>query len=91
MRPLRLMIDGFGSYRERTEVNLSDVDFFVLTGPTGSGKSTIIDALCFALYGTVPRWGKGNVIKNALAPPRPRAESAWCSKLQAHDSPQCGS
>jgi exonuclease SbcC len=62
------MLNGFGSYRERTEINLSDVDFFVLTGPTGSGKSTIIDALCFALYGTVPRWGKGNVIKNALAP-----------------------
>lgn len=68
MRPLRLMLDGFGSYRDRTEVNLSDADFFVLTGPTGSGKSTIIDALCFALYGTVPRWGKGNVIKDALAP-----------------------
>jgi exonuclease SbcC len=68
MRPLRLMLDGFGSYRERTEVDLSDVDFFVLTGPTGSGKSTVIDALCFALYGTVPRWGKGNVIRNALAP-----------------------
>jgi exonuclease SbcC len=68
MRPLRLMIDGFGSYRDHTELDLSDVDFFVLTGPTGSGKSTIIDALCFALYGTVPRWGKGNMIRNALAP-----------------------
>jgi exonuclease SbcC len=68
MRPLRLMLDGFGSYRERTEIDLSDVDFFVLTGPTGSGKSTVIDGLCFALYGTVPRWGKGNVIRNALAP-----------------------
>ncbi|HEY0452608.1 SMC family ATPase [Actinophytocola sp.] len=68
MRPLRLMFEGFGSYRESTDVHLSDVDFFVLTGPTGSGKSTVIDALCFALYGTVPRWGKGNVIRNALAP-----------------------
>src|SRR6266496_4433908 len=68
MRPLRLMFEGFGSYREHTDVQLSDVDFFVLTGPTGAGKSTVIDALCFALYGTVPRWGKGNVIRNALAP-----------------------
>ena len=68
MRPLRLLLEGFGSYRERTEVDLSDVGFFVLTGPTGSGKSTVIDAVCFALYGTVPRWGKGNVIRNALAP-----------------------
>ncbi len=68
MRPLRLMFEGFGSYREETDVQLHDVDFFVLTGPTGAGKSTVIDALCFALYGTVPRWGKGNVIRNALAP-----------------------
>ncbi|GAB3463232.1 AAA family ATPase [Actinophytocola sediminis] len=68
MRPLRLMFDGFGSYREETDVQLSDVDFFVLTGPTGSGKSTVIDALCFALYGTVPRWGKKDAIRNALAP-----------------------
>src|SRR3954452_10654526 len=68
MRPLRLVFEGFGSYRDHTDIQLSDVDFFVLTGPTGSGKSTVIDALCFALYGTVPRWGKGNVIRNALAP-----------------------
>jgi exonuclease SbcC len=68
MRPLRLMFEGFGSYRDETDVVLHDVDFFVLTGPTGAGKSTVIDALCFALYGTVPRWGKGNVIRNALAP-----------------------
>jgi exonuclease SbcC len=68
MRPLRLMFEGFGSYRDETDVALHDVDFFVLTGPTGAGKSTVIDALCFALYGTVPRWGKGNMIRNALAP-----------------------
>jgi DNA repair protein SbcC/Rad50 len=68
MRPLRLMFEGFGSYRDRTDIELHDVDFFVLTGPTGAGKSTVIDALCFALYGTVPRWGKKDAIRNALAP-----------------------
>src|SRR6266699_2738395 len=68
MRPLRLLLDGFGSYRVPTEADLSDVDFFALTGPTGSGKSTLIDGLCFALYGTVPRWGKENAIAQALAP-----------------------
>jgi exonuclease SbcC len=81
MRPLRLLIDGFGSYRDSTELDLSDVDFFVLTGPTGSGKSTVIDALCFALYGTVPRWGKGNVIRNALAPST--AECRVCLVFEA--------
>ena len=68
MRPLRLLLDGFGSYRQPAEADFSDVDFFALTGPTGSGKSTLIDGLCFALYGTVPRWGKENAIADALAP-----------------------
>jgi len=68
MRPLRLLLDGFGSYREPADIDLHDVDFFALVGPTGSGKSTVIDGLCFALYGTVPRWGKENVIAQALAP-----------------------
>ena len=68
MRPLRLALDGFGSYRQLADIDFSDVDFFALTGPTGSGKSTVIDGLCFALYGTVPRWGRENVIAHALAP-----------------------
>ena len=68
MRPLRLVLDGFGAYRQTAEADFSDVDFFALVGPTGSGKSTLIDGLCFALYGTVPRWGKENAIAYALAP-----------------------
>ena len=68
MRPVCLLLDGFGSYRQATEADFSDVEFFALVGPTGSGKSTLIDGLCFALYGTVPRWGKENAIAQALAP-----------------------
>ncbi len=68
MRPLRLLLDGFGSYRQPASVDFTDIDFFALTGPTGSGKSTVIDGLCFALYGTVPRWGRENAIAHALAP-----------------------
>ncbi len=68
MRPLRLLLDGFGTYRQPADADFSDVDFFALIGPTGSGKSTLIDGLCFALYGTVPRWGSQNAIAQALAP-----------------------
>ena len=68
MRPLRLLLDGFGSYRQPASIDFTDVGFFALCGPTGSGKSTVIDGLCFALYGTVPRWGKENTIAHALAP-----------------------
>jgi len=68
VRPIRLLLDGFGTYRNPTEIDFADVDFFALVGPTGSGKSTVIDALCFALYGTVPRWDNEREVRNALAP-----------------------
>ena len=68
MRPLHLLLDGFGTYRNKTEIDFTDVEFFALVGPTGSGKSTVIDALCFALYGTVPRWDNEREVRNALAP-----------------------
>jgi DNA repair protein SbcC/Rad50 len=68
VRPLRLTLEGFGTYRNQTEIDFTDVDFFALVGPTGSGKSTVIDALCFALYGTVPRWDNEKEVRNALAP-----------------------
>ncbi|MFK3980489.1 AAA family ATPase [Micromonospora sp. NPDC050397] len=68
MRPLRLDLAGFTVFREPTTIDFTDADFFALVGPTGSGKSTILDAICFALYGTVPRWGGTRGIANALAP-----------------------
>lgn len=57
MRPLRVQVEGFSVYRGRVEVDFSDVDFFSLAGPTGSGKSSLIDAMVFALFGRVPRLG----------------------------------
>ena len=68
MRPLRLDLHGFTVFREPTTVDFTDADFFALVGPTGSGKSTILDAICFALYGTVPRWNDRRAVANALAP-----------------------
>ena len=68
MRPLRLDLAGFTVFRDETTIDFTDADFFVLVGPTGSGKSTVLDAICFALYGTVPRWGSTRGIANALSP-----------------------
>jgi exonuclease SbcC len=68
MRPLRLDLAGFTVFREPTTVDFTDADFFALVGPTGSGKSTVLDAICFALYGTVPRWNDRRAVSNALAP-----------------------
>ncbi len=55
MRPIRLELAGFGSFRDETEFDFDGIDFFALVGPTGNGKSTVIDAIGFALYGKVPR------------------------------------
>ncbi|TBL42191.1 SMC family ATPase, partial [Verrucosispora sp. SN26_14.1] len=68
MRPMRLDMAGFTVFRDETTVDFTDADFFALVGPTGSGKSTVLDAICFALYGTVPRWGGARGLGNALAP-----------------------
>ena len=68
MRPLRLDIAGFAAFRDPITVDFTDADYFALTGPTGSGKSTVIDAMTFALYGSAPRWGSVTSIQYALAP-----------------------
>jgi exonuclease SbcC len=64
---MRLDLRGFAAFREPATIDFTDTDFFALVGPTGSGKSTVLDAICFALYGTAPRWGARSVA-HALAP-----------------------
>ena len=58
MRPEALEIEGFTVFRESTRVEFTDADLFAFTGPTGAGKSSLIDAMIFALYGSVPRLGE---------------------------------
>jgi DNA repair protein SbcC/Rad50 len=55
VRPVRLEVEGFTAFRSPTVVDFAGADLFALVGPTGSGKTSIIDALTFALYGSVPR------------------------------------
>ncbi|SDM41187.1 AAA family ATPase [Bacillus sp. OK048] len=55
MRPLKLTISAFGPYKDREVIDfteLKDNRLFVVSGNTGSGKTTIFDAICFALYGS---------------------------------------
>jgi exonuclease SbcC len=67
LRPTRLELEGFASYRERTIVDFSGAELFVLFGPTGAGKSSLIDALVFALYGTVPRYDDRRLVAPAIS------------------------
>lgn len=54
MRPLKLEMTGFGTYCEKTLVDFSALGtggLYIITGETGAGKTTIFDAITFALYG----------------------------------------
>ena len=54
MRPLKLTINAFGPYAGKEELDFTKIkgnNIFVISGPTGAGKTTIFDAISFALFG----------------------------------------
>lgn len=54
MKPIKLSIQAFGPFANSEEVDftkLGDSPLFLINGPTGAGKTSILDAICFALYG----------------------------------------
>jgi exonuclease SbcC len=54
MKPLLLKMQAFGPFNKQQELDftqLGEKAFFLIHGPTGAGKSTLFDAMCFALYG----------------------------------------
>lgn len=57
MRPRRLEATAFGPFAGRVEVDfdrLAEAGLFLIHGETGAGKTSLLDAMCFALYGSVP-------------------------------------
>lgn len=56
MRPMELTISGWGPYKEVQSIDFKaffGTGLFLVTGATGAGKTTIFDAICFALYGAM--------------------------------------
>ncbi|MBQ7522575.1 MAG: SMC family ATPase [Clostridia bacterium] len=54
MRPIKLTMSAFGAYADKTEINfekLGQSGIYLITGNTGAGKTTIFDAIVYALYG----------------------------------------
>ncbi|MFJ3940420.1 AAA family ATPase [Streptomyces parvus] len=73
MRLHRLSITAFGPFGATQEVDfdaLSSAGLFLLHGPTGAGKTSVLDAVCFALYGAVPgaRQSPGAALRSDHAP-----------------------
>lgn len=54
MRPLHLSMTAFGPFKDEENIDftkLGENPLFLINGPTGSGKSTILDGICYSLYG----------------------------------------
>ncbi|BDZ47187.1 AAA family ATPase [Naasia aerilata] len=59
MKIRRLRLAGFGPYKDEQRVDFDEFDrdgIFLISGRTGAGKSSILDAICFALYSGIPRY-----------------------------------
>nr|WP_241429087.1 SMC family ATPase [Agrococcus sp. ARC_14] len=72
---LRLELAAFGPFRERFEIDFASFDadgLYLIAGPTGAGKSTILDAVAYALYGSAPRYAGAPHVRSDLAGPSDR-------------------
>ena len=84
MRIQHLRISAFGPFADPVDLDfaaLNDAGLFLLTGSNGAGKSSILDAVCFALYGAVP--GERNTAR--------RFRSDHAAPDQASSAPRPGS
>ena len=67
MRPIKLSLKAIGPFKNKVEIDFSTIgahELFLIHGKTGSGKTTLFDAICFALYGTVPSGREGCLISD---------------------------
>ena len=76
MRIEKVVIENINSLAGRFEVDFTDRGYsgglFAIVGPSGAGKTTVLDAICLALYGKTPRIDRINESQDALmtlAPP----------------------
>ena len=73
MKPVSLRLHAFGSYAGELQVDfarLSRHGIFAITGPTGAGKSTIFDALVYALYDDLPGFRIDGNVRSQFADPQ---------------------
>ena len=57
MRPIKLELTGFTCFKELQSISFDDLELFAIVGQTGAGKSSILDAITYALFGETSRLG----------------------------------
>ncbi len=57
MRPIKLELTGFTCFKELQSISFEDLELFAIVGQTGAGKSSILDAITYALFGETSRLG----------------------------------
>jgi len=96
MRLHSLTVSAFGPFRSEERLDFDDLNaagVFLMTGPTGAGKTSILDAVCFALYGTVPGDRGAKTLQSHHADPQTRPEvvleaTIGGRRLRIHRSPE---
>ncbi|HEC10006.1 MAG TPA: SMC family ATPase, partial [Acidimicrobiales bacterium] len=87
MKPHHLVIEALGPYPGTEEVDfdaLAGEGLFLLHGPTGSGKTFVLDAIAFALYGSIPGARTTDGIRSDFAPPGARPSVTLEFTAQGH-------
>lgn len=88
MKPLQLMMRAFGAYADEQTIDftlLGDKNFFLIHGPTGSGKTTILDAISFALYGSASGdLRESKSLRSDYAPAEQKTEVEFTFKSGEH-------
>ena len=70
MRPVALRVKGFTAFRDEQVLDFEELDLFAIWGATGSGKSSLLDAITYALFGRVERVGRE--VKQLISQGQPR-------------------
>ena len=89
MRPLKLKLSAFGPYKGLTEIDmekLGERGLYLITGDTGAGKTTIFDAITFALFGEASGENRtAGMLRSKYAEPETPTEVEMCFRYRGQD------
>ena len=85
MKPLRVVMQAFGPFAGEQIVDFADLKgagFFLITGPTGAGKTTVLDAMSFALYGVTSGGPESEGGRSGASMRSDHADSALLTRVE---------